>query len=57
MCEGRKMIRECVECQHKQIGYSDRDGDACEECRGYTDPKGWGMSNEEVKTAVELFKS
>lgn len=51
------MIRECVECQHKQIGYSDRDGDACEECRGYTDPKGWGMSNEEVKTAVELFKS
>lgn len=57
MHKGRKMIRECVECQHKQIGYSDRDGDACEKCGVYADPKGWSMSNEEVKTAIELFMS
>lgn len=38
------MVRECVECQHKQIGYSSCDGDPCEKCGGYTDPKGWAGS-------------
>lgn len=39
---GREMILECVDCGHRQQGWSNRDGIPCEKCGGYTDPKGWG---------------
>ena len=47
---GKEMVRECVECNNKQIGYSNRDGNSCEKCGGYTDPKGW------VHVGIDLAK-
>lgn len=39
--KGRKMVCECIECGHRQVGWSGRDGDTCEKCKGYPNPLGW----------------
>lgn len=46
----KQMIRECVECNHRQIGYSDRDGDSCVQCGAFAVAKGW------AHTGVDLAK-
>nr|WP_162306354.1 hypothetical protein [Brevibacillus laterosporus] len=38
---GRKMVRECINCHHRQLGWSDHDGDTCEKCGSYANPIGW----------------
>ncbi|RKN86753.1 hypothetical protein [Paenibacillus ginsengarvi] len=39
--KGRKTICECVECKHRQAGWSGRDGACCELCGGHSIPVGW----------------
>nr|WP_162305345.1 hypothetical protein [Brevibacillus laterosporus] len=38
---GRKMVRECINCHHRKLGWSDHDGDTCEKCGSYANPIGW----------------
>lgn len=55
--KGKKMVRVCNDCWYIQPGWSGRDGDACENCKGSTTPVGWWddlMPN--IKEQWKVFK-
>jgi hypothetical protein len=39
--KGKKIVRVCNDCLYIQPGWSGRDGDACQKCKGSTNPVGW----------------
>lgn len=61
-CIARKVKRVCGDCGYVQIGRTDRDGNSCELCGGYTGVEGFidsrrevkGMYKEEIRTRETL---
>lgn len=49
--KGQKTKCKCLQCGHLQVGWSSRENNSCEKCRGYSSPIGWWDEEPKKKNA------